>query len=172
MYPPPLQELILHFESLSEGERRDGLIDLAESAPHHAPKPGERFDLEQVRKDAECSDTVGIHVRLEPGRRVHFAVSLGCEVQTLTRAMTTILCRGLNGATLDEVLQVPADFVARIIGAELVRIRSRTVYYILGRMKEAAGRLAAAPHFFGSGSTTSPPLGMTSPLRTCSNDAP
>jgi cysteine desulfuration protein SufE len=141
MYPPPLQELILHFESLTEGERRDGLIDLAEAVGRHAPKPGEPFDFEQVRKDAECSDSVGIHVRVEPGGRVYFAVSLGCGVQTLTKAMATLLCRGLNGATVKEVLEVPEDFIARIIGAELVRIRSRTVYYMLGRMKEAVGKV-------------------------------
>ena len=144
MYPPPLQELIQHFESLSEGERRDGLIDLAETVERHAPTPGERFDFEQVRKDAECSDTVGIHVRREPDGRMHFAISLGCGVQTLTKALAALLCRGLNGATVDEVLNVPEDFVARIIGAELVRIRSRTVYYVLHRMKEATRALQAS----------------------------
>lgn len=144
MYPPPLQSLVDHFESLSAGERRDGLIDLAESVHQHAPRPGERFDIEQVRKDAECSDTVGIHVRLEPERRVHLAVSLGCGVQTLTKAMTTVLCRGLNGATVEDVLQVPEDFVARIIGEDLVRIRSRTVYYVLRRIKQALAGLETA----------------------------
>jgi cysteine desulfuration protein SufE len=58
-------------------------------------------------------------------------------VQTLTKAMTSILCRGLNGAKLQDVLEVPADFVPRIIGAELVRLRSQTVYYVLSRMKTA-----------------------------------
>ena len=145
MYPPPLQELIQHFESLSEGERRDGLIDLAETVDRYAPRPGERFDFEQVRRDAECSDTVGIHVRREPDGRMHFAISLGCGVQTLTKALAVLLCRGLNGATVDEVLNVPEDFVARIIGAELVRIRSRTVYYVLHRMKDAAAGLKNKP---------------------------
>ena len=144
MYPPPLQDLITHFESLSEGERRDGLIDLAETVDRHAPKPGERFDFEQVRKDAECSDTVGIHVRRESDGRMYFAVSLGCGVQTLTKALATVLCRGLNGATADEVLTVPEDFVARIIGSHLVNIRARTVYYVLHRIKEATRALQGA----------------------------
>jgi cysteine desulfuration protein SufE len=59
-------------------------------------------------------------------------------VQTLTKAMTAILCKGLNGATLQEVMAVPADFVPRIVGADLVRLRSQTVYYVLSRMKTAA----------------------------------
>lgn len=141
-YPAALGELITFFEALPEGERRENLIDLAAAAAGHAPKAGEAFDLEDVRHDAECTDTVGIHVRLEGGDRVHFAVSLGPKVQTLTKALTTILCRGLNGCTLGEVLAVPRDFVPRIVGADLVRLRSQTVYYVLGRMKEAARKLA------------------------------
>ena len=56
-------------------------------------------------------------------------------------AMTTILCRGLNGAGLQEVLAVPPDFVPRIAGPGLVRLRSQTVYYVLSRMKTAARML-------------------------------
>lgn len=140
-YPAALGELITFFESLPEGERRENLIDLAAAAASHAPKEGEKFNFEDVRHDAECTDTVGVHARLEQGDHVHFAISLGPKVQTLTKALTTILCRGLNGSTLSEVLAVPQDFVPRIIGADLVRLRSQTVYYVLGRMKQAAQTL-------------------------------
>ena len=140
-YPAPLGELITFFESLPEAERRENLIDLAAASAAHAPKEGESYALEDVRKDAECTDTVGIHVRIKNDGRIHFAVSLGPKVQTLTRALTTILCRGLSGCTLQEVIAVPQDFVPRIIGADLVRLRSQTVYYVLGRMKQAAQAL-------------------------------
>jgi len=137
-YPAALSELISFFESLPEGERRENLVDLAAQAPACAPKKGEQFDLEDVRKDAECTDTVGVHVRVDADGRAHFAISLGPKVQTLTRALAVILCRGLDGCTLPEIAGVSQDFVPRIIGAELVRLRSRTVYYVLVRMKEAA----------------------------------
>ena len=140
-YPAALGELITFFESLPEGERRENLIDLAAAAASHAPKEGENFDLEDVRHDAECTDTVGVHARLEHGDHVYFAISLGPKVQTLTRAMATILCRGLNGSTLAEIMAVPQDFVPRIVGADLIRLRSQTVYYVLGRMKQAANAL-------------------------------
>jgi cysteine desulfuration protein SufE len=52
--------------------------------------------------------------------------------------MTSILCKGLEGTTPQEMLDVPADFVPKIVGADLVRQRSQTVYYILTRMKSAA----------------------------------
>ena len=143
-YPVKRGELIDFFESLPESERREKLVDLAEAATTHLPRPGEVFDLEDVRHDAECTDTVGVHVRRDTSGHVHFAISLGPKVQTLTRAMTTILCRGLNGSTLEQVLKVPSEFVPRIIGADLVRLRSQTVYYVLNRMKEAAGALTTS----------------------------
>lgn len=136
-YPPALTELIEFFEFLPEPERRENLINFADAAKACQPKEGEKFDLEDVRKDEECTDTVGVFLRISEGNRVHFAIELGPKVQTLTKAMTAILCRGLDGSTLQEVLAVPADFVPRIIGAELVRLRSQTVYYVLSRMKTA-----------------------------------
>ena len=142
-YPAALHELIAFFESLPEGERRENLIAMAAQAPNHAPKPGEAFDLDDVRHDPECTDKVGVHLRLENGSRAHFALSFGPKVQTLTRALGVILCRGLNGTTLEEVQAVSEDFVPRLIGTELVRLRSQTVYYVLKRMKEAAAKLPA-----------------------------
>jgi cysteine desulfuration protein SufE len=49
--------------------------------------------------------------------------------------MTSILCKGLDGATPQEILDLPQDFVTRIVGAELVRVRSQTTYYVLSRIK-------------------------------------
>lgn len=137
MYPEPLNDLIELFENLPEQERRENLVVLSDSAKRYEPKDGECFDIEDVRKDEECTDTVGIYLRVDENDRAHFAVTLGPLVQTLTKAMTTVLCRGLDGAKLEEISQVPADFVPRIIGAELVRLRSQTVYYVLSRMKTA-----------------------------------
>lgn len=137
MYPAPLTELIDLFSVLPETDRRETLINLAESAPLHAPQEGETFVLEDVRKDEECTDTVGIHLKLDGDGGVNFRVTLGPEVQTLTRAMTSILCQGLAGSQPGTIMEVPADFVPKIVGAELVRLRSQTVYYVLTRMKSA-----------------------------------
>lgn len=137
-YPPKLAEIISLFESLPEAEKRDMLIVFADSAAKQTPRSGEIFDLEDVRKDEECTDTVGIFLKVDPDSSSHFRVTLGPQVQTLTKAMTSILCKGLEGTTPQELLDVPADFVPKIVGADLVRQRSQTVYYILTRMKSAA----------------------------------
>jgi cysteine desulfuration protein SufE len=141
MYPSGLQDIIELFEHLPEQERRENLIVMADSAKKQEPKDGEKFDLEDVRKDEECTDTVGVFLRTDDDDKAHFAITLGPLVQTLTKAMTSILCRGLNGAKLQDVLDVPADFVPRIVGADLVRLRSQTVYYVLSRMKTAVKML-------------------------------
>ncbi len=135
--PPALADIVALLENLPEGERRGLLVDYAENARHCAPQPDETFDLEDIRKDEECTDTVGIHLRVDDHNHAFFRVSLGAEVQTLTRAMTAILCKGLNGASPEDVLALEADFVPRLVGADLVRQRSQTVYYVLGRMKAA-----------------------------------
>ncbi len=136
-YPPGLQAVIDLFGGLPESERREMLIHYADRAAKLGPAEGETFTLEDVRKDEECTDTVGIFMNVEASDGVHFKVSLGPEVQTLTRAMTAILIRGLAGSTPQAILDIPADFVPKIVGAELVRLRSQTVYYVLGRMKAA-----------------------------------
>jgi cysteine desulfuration protein SufE len=135
--PVGLQQIIDLSEHLPEGERRSLLVHYAEGAKNCAPLAGETFDLEDVRKDEECTDTVGIHLRINDQGGAHFRVSLGHEVQTLTRAMTSILCKGLDGEPPETILALEADFVPRLIGADLVRQRSQTVYYVFGRMKAA-----------------------------------
>lgn len=158
MYPPGLADIVELFEQLPEEERRENLIAYADSSPHCALKPGEPFDLEDTRKDEECTDTVGVFLRVHPNTRgVHFRINLGPQVQTLTRAMTAVLCKGLDGATPEEVLDVPQDFVPKIVGGQLVRLRSQTVYYILTRMKSVVKvwlnreRAAASAQTIGGG---------------------
>ena len=143
--------MIDFFEPQSEDERRENLLAYAEQAKKHAPKSGETFDLEDVRKDEECTDTVGVFLRVDAERRAHFRLMLGPQVQTLTRAMTAILCQGLDGATLEEIMELPADFVPKIVGGQLLRIRSQTVYYILTRMKNAAEIFLGNPSAGGEG---------------------
>ena len=73
--------------------------------------------LEDIRKDEECADTVGVYLQVDEQGKAHIRMTLGPEVQTLTRAMTAILCKGLDGCTPQEILDLPSDFVTRIVGA-------------------------------------------------------
>jgi cysteine desulfuration protein SufE len=74
-------------------------------------------------------------LKVDEEGRSHFRMTLGPQVQTLTKAMTAILCKGLEGTTPKAVMELESDFVPKIVGAQLVRVRSQTTYYILSRMK-------------------------------------
>ena len=135
IYPPKLAAIIALFSDLSDAEKRETLIAYADQASSQEPLSGEAFDLEDIRKDEECTDTVAVFLRMDERGGSHFRMTLGPQVQTLTRAMSAILCKGLDGITPDEILAMSGDFVPKIVGAELVRLRSQTVYYLLTRMK-------------------------------------
>jgi len=137
-YPAKLSAIIELFSGLPDAEKRETLIAYADQAKSQEPRDGETFDLEDVRKDEECTDTVAIYLRLDEQGGAHFRISLGPQVQTLTRAMSSILCKGLEGVSPTDILEIPADFVPKIVGAELVRLRSQTVYYLLTRIKSVS----------------------------------
>ena len=88
MYPAKLQNIIDLFEHLPEVERRETLVAYSDSASKQEPRAGEKFDLEDVRKDEECADTVGVYLQVDDDGKAHLRMTLGPEVQTLTRAMT------------------------------------------------------------------------------------
>lgn len=138
IYPQKLNDILTLFAGLSDLERRETLIAYADQAKNQEPKEGEIFDFEDLRKDEECTDSVGIYLKVDEAGALHFRIKLGPQVQTLTRAMSSILCKGLDGLTPAQLQEVPQDFVPIIVGAELIRIRSQTVYYLLTRMKTAA----------------------------------
>src|SRR5947208_8897114 len=129
MYPTQLNKIINLFESLPEDERRETLVSYADNAKKQEPREGDNFDLVDVRKDEECTDTVGVYLHVDENRRAHIRMTLGPEVQTLTRSMTAILCKGLEGSTPQEIYALQSDFVRRIVGTELVRIRSSRENY-------------------------------------------
>ena len=130
-----LDKIINLFDSLPEDERRETLVSYADSVKKQEPRTDENFDLVDVRKDEECADTVGVYLHVDEDGKAHIRMTLGPEVQTLTRSMAAILCKGLDGATPQEILDLSSDFVTRIVGTELVRVRSQTVYYVLTRIK-------------------------------------
>src|SRR4051794_30013944 len=107
-YPPKLDKIIDLFEHLPEDERRETLVSYADNARKQEPREGEQFELVDVRKDEECADTVGVYLQVDSDGKAHIRMSLGPEVQTLTRAMTAILCKGLDGATPQEILELPS----------------------------------------------------------------
>ena len=134
-YPKKLEEIVSLFEHLPDEEKRESLVSYSLTTKNYEPKDGEKFDLEDVRKDEECADTVGVFLHVDGEGKSCFRMTLGPQVQTLTKAMAAILCKGLEGVSPKTVIELESDFVPKIVGAQLVRVRSQTTYYILSRMK-------------------------------------
>src|SRR6476619_2687565 len=88
VYPKGLQTIVHLFESLPDQEKRDALISYADQARKWEPREGETFNLEDIRKDEECTDTVGVFLMVGEEERATFRVTLGPQVQTLTRTGT------------------------------------------------------------------------------------
>ncbi|MEM1294315.1 MAG: Fe-S metabolism protein SufE [Verrucomicrobiota bacterium] len=139
-YPAKLQEVVEFLEALPEQERREALFSYAEAAHRHEPREDETYRVADERLDEMCLDSVGVFLDLNADGRALFRVRLGPKVQTLTRALATILCQSFNELPLKTIVELDDAFIPRIVGAELMRLRSRTVYYMLQRMQEAAER--------------------------------
>jgi cysteine desulfuration protein SufE len=131
-----LDSAVKLFETFPKETKIQGLISLADSLPRLAPKEGETWDVEDVRKDHECLDVVGLYARLEDGH-VKLAAEVGKEVTTLTRALTSLFVENLSGETTQNILSVEASIIPRIVGEALMRQRSNTAYYTLRRIHEA-----------------------------------
>src|ERR1700755_1692833 len=76
-YPPKLDKIIHLFEALPEQERRETLVSYADSAKKQEPRPNETFQLEDIRKDEECADTVGVYLQVDDEGKAHFRMTLG-----------------------------------------------------------------------------------------------
>jgi cysteine desulfuration protein SufE len=135
-----LENTVKLFEHLPKETKIQGLISLADSLPKFAPKEDEVWDVEDVRKDHECLDVVGLFVKRD-GNGVKLAATVGHEVTTLTRALTTLFVENLTGETVEHILGVQQDIIPRVVGEALMRQRSNTAYYTLRRIKEAVRAL-------------------------------
>lgn len=140
-YPKPLAKIVSLMQGLPEDDRRDMLIDFAKQVVKYAPEKGAEYDVNENRRDPECTDKVGVYLELLDPRRCAVRMSFGPQVQTLTRAFSYILCRGLAEASPDEIVTLDESFAEKVMGGPLMRQRSQTVYYIVRRIKEAARKL-------------------------------
>lgn len=139
-HPKKLRKIIDFFESLTENEKRENLLSYANKSKVWKPVPDQDYDLDDIRNDEQCLDTVGIHLKIIQ-KNVFFNISMGPKVQTLTRALASILCEALEGASIEQVLALEDECISQIVGEKLVRLRSQTIYYLIQRMRSAVSNI-------------------------------
>ena len=125
-----LQEIVDEFAATPKSLRLAVLLDFANNLPP-VPDHIDRDALEQVH---ECQTPFFVAAELEDGRvSLHFDAPP--EAPT-TRGYAGVLAAGLSGATVDEVLDIPADFFAGMGLSELISpLRLRGMGAILARVK-------------------------------------
>lgn len=112
--PQALQEIADDFGAMEESQRLELLLEFSDELP----------DLPQRLKDdpkllepvPECQSPIFVRVEVDgtqPDSTVHLFFSAPAEAPT-TRGFAGILHEGLNGATVQTILDVPADFPLKL----------------------------------------------------------
>jgi cysteine desulfuration protein SufE len=137
--PTALDTIMAELSAADRQERIDLLLDFAKSLP---PLPHRLV----AHKDAshrveECQSPVYLFVELDGGRVALYA-DAPIEAPTV-RGFVSLLLEGLNGATVDQVLQVPGNLVERCgLGETLGMLRVRGLTGVLRRLKAEVTRAA------------------------------
>ena len=119
--PAALDAIIAELSEADRQERIDMLIDFAKNLP---PLP-ERLEAlkDATHRVEECQSPVYLFVEMIRDRVMLYA-DAPIEAPTV-RGFVSLLLEGLNGATVDEVLKVPNDLVARCALQEVLGMSVR-----------------------------------------------
>jgi cysteine desulfuration protein SufE len=140
--PAPLAETREDFLALGVKDRLQLLLEFSNELPGLPERYRDHPDL--LEKVEECQSPVYIFVEVVDGR-VHVHATAPAESPT-TRGFASILVQGLDGLTVDEVLDVPGDYPQSLGLAEAVSpLRVRGMTGMLGRVKrQVRARVAEA----------------------------
>ena len=133
--PGPLREIIEDFQFVEGREKLELLLEYAEKLP---PLPdhliGKHESMDQVE---ECMTPVYVDADLHNGR-MSFYFDVPRESPTV-RGYAAVMQEGLEGATPEEVLQVPSDFFMEMgLHEVLTQQRLNGISAILAHMKGLA----------------------------------
>ena len=142
--PAKLQRIVDLFAGAPKDLRLEALLEYSRKVPPLPPDlEGHREAMEQV---VECQTPFFLATEVDEDQRVH--VWFDCPPQApTTRGFAGVLAEGLNGATVDEVLDVPEDFYTRMGLAEAISsLRLRGMGAILHRLKrQLRDKVGASP---------------------------
>jgi cysteine desulfuration protein SufE len=145
--PAKLQRIVDLFAGAPKDVRLEALLEYSRKLPT-LPEglAGHREAMEQV---VECQTPFFLATQVDEDRRVHVFFDCPREAPT-TRGFAGLLHEGLEGATVEEVLDTPDDFYTRMGLAEAISsLRLRGMGAILHRLKrqvrEAAEAAPASP---------------------------
>ncbi|MFB9183347.1 SufE family protein [Dactylosporangium sucinum] len=130
--PDKLAAIVEEFASAPRDVVLEMLLEFSDAVRPLPPELDGHAGMEQV---PECQTPFFLKAEVTPQRTVQLHFDCPPEAPT-TRAFAGILSEGLDGATVDEVLAVPADLYQRMgLAAAISPLRVRGGTAILARMK-------------------------------------
>jgi cysteine desulfuration protein SufE len=136
-----LETILAELKGADRQERIDLLLDFAKSLP---PLP-ERLAAfkDAAHRVEECQSPVYLFAEIDGGR-VSLHADAPIEAPTV-RGFVSLLLEGLNGGTVEEILQVPGDLIDRCGLTEILgMLRVRGLSGVLRSLKGEVTRAAIA----------------------------
>lgn len=137
-YPESLKQVVDEFNQAPKTLRLALLLDYAKKLP---PLPDElRGTLERVH---ECQTPLFLKADVAPDGTARLRFEAPEEAPT-TRGFASVISRGLNGVSVEDVLAVPDDFYQDLGLAELISpLRLRGMGAIVTRVKRQLKEVGA-----------------------------
>lgn len=138
--PAALDSIVSELGEADKQERIELLIDFAKNLPPLPPRLAEHKDA--AHRVEECQSPVFLFVEVAEGR---VAIHADAPIEAPTvRGFVAILVEGLNGATVQDVLQVKNDLIQRSGLLEILgMLRVRGLNGVLNRLRNEVARAAA-----------------------------
>ena len=135
--PAALDELVDELREADRQERIELLIELAEELPPLPDRLAQRRD--EAHRVPECASPVFLFIERD-GPRVRLFADVPPEAPTV-RGFVCLLVRGLDGATVEEVVAVPNDLIQRAGMVEILGMqRVGGLSGVLARLKAMTAR--------------------------------
>ncbi|WP_394552273.1 SufE family protein [Agromyces sp. MMS24-JH15] len=139
--PTALAEIREEFLALGVKNRLQLLLEFSNELPELPERYRDHPDL--FERVEECQSPVFIFVEVVDDR-VHVHATAPAEAPT-TRGFASILVQGLDGLTVREVLDLPADYPQSLgLGEAVSPLRVRGMTGMLGRVRRQVAARAAA----------------------------
>jgi len=132
MLPPALEEIVEDFRLSPKQMRLEMLLDYSRGLPALPERYANAHEL--LERVEECQTPFFVAAEIDDGH-VHLFFDAPPEAPT-TRGYAGILAAGLDGASVDEILETSPDFALSMGLGELVSpLRLRGMSAILARIK-------------------------------------
>jgi len=139
--PSRLQHLVELFAASPKQVKVEALVDYAKRLPDPPPRLRDAGAMERVH---ECQTPFFVATEIDPARHVRLFFEVPHESPTM-RGYAGILADGLDGATVEEILDVPDTFYLAMGIDEVVSpLRVRGMGAILARIKHQVRTTAPA----------------------------